>query len=261
MSEAAVFQAPSVAQPSRRFPLTFSHRQRVAAVALGVLAVAIVARSYELWDVARPTDETDEIMRGLEIARGEILPLTNVHAYIGPLCNYLLPLGFAIIGPTSKLPRVFTLVAALVTVGATARLARELACQTGREARGTLVGLGAAMLLAASSFHAVVSSRIGWSHSLTPLVVTVALILFCRWERTRDDRLLMLGGLAYGFAVHTHPTALALAPGLGIWALLNWRTMLARRTGWAALGLFLLANLPMLAYNAVSGFGSVSAAT
>ena len=66
---------------------------------------------YELRDVPRLTDETDEVMRGLAIARAELLPLTNVDAYIGPLWNYLLALGFLIVGPSSLLPRVLTMLA------------------------------------------------------------------------------------------------------------------------------------------------------
>ena len=105
------------------------------------------------------------------------------------------------------------------------------------------------MLLATSSFHVVVSSRLAWSHALTPLALTVALALLLRWERTRDVRTLAGAGLAYGLGVHTHPTALAVAPGLAIWALLHWRETLASRAGWTALGLALLAYLPMIAFN------------
>lgn len=232
----------------------------VALAGLGIGLVAAGLRAYELRDVPRLTDETDEVMRGLAIARGELLPLTNVDAYIGPLWSYLLALGFLVVGPTSLLPRLLTLVAAVATVAATVWLGREVAQRLGRPDRAAMLGLGGALLLATSSFHAVVSSRIAWSHALTPLAMTVALACLVRWERTRSERALAGLGLAYGLAVHTHPTALAFAPGLGIWALLHWRDTIARRGGWIALGLFLLANLPMLAFNLATGFGSATAA-
>ena len=240
-----------------------SRRAARAGLAVAGAVVAVVALGTRLWelrDVPRLTDETDEVMHGFAIARGEMLPLTNVDAYVGPLWNYLLALAFVLVGPSALLPRLLTAVAALLTVGACVWLGRELAHRLGRPQDANLLGLGAALLLAASSFHAVVSSRIAWSHALTPLAMTVALALLLRWERTRHDRTLVLGGLAFGLAVHTHATALALAPGLGIWALLHWRSILLRPPGWLALGAFLLANLPMLAYNVATGFGSAAAA-
>ena len=258
MSDAVLIDTPrSEPRPARQ---GLSSRGGVALVGLSIGLVAVGARVWELRDVPRLTDETDEVMHGLAIARGELLPLTNVDAYIGPLWSYVLALGFLVVGPSSLLPRVMTLLVALATVASVAWLGRELTRRLGRPDRAGLIGLGAALLLATSSFHAIVSSRIAWSHALTPLAMTLALALLIRWERTRNCRLMVLGGLAYGLAVHTHPTALAFAPGLGIWALLHWRTTLVQRTGWVALFLFTLANLPMLAFNAMTGFGSAAAA-
>lgn len=263
MSDAVLVEA--LGSPSGRTPQAARRRWRPSHVGetvagLGIGLVAVGLRAYELRDVPRLTDETDEVMRGLAVARGELLALTNVDAYIGPLWSYLLGLGFLVVGPTSLLPRVLTLAAALATVLAAAWLGRELALRLGRAEWATSVGSGAALLLATSSFHAVVSSRIAWSHALTPLAMTVAFCCLLRWERTRGDRWLAGLGLAYGLAVHTHPTALAFAPGLGIWALLRWRETIARRGGWIALGLFLLANAPMLAFNLATGFRSAAEA-
>jgi 4-amino-4-deoxy-L-arabinose transferase-like glycosyltransferase len=225
-----------------------------------ILILAIGLRVYQLRDVPRLTDETDEVMRGLAVARGEMAPLTNVDAYIGPLWSYLLAVGFLVAGPSSLLPRIVTLLAGLATLAATAWLGREVALRLGWRDRTTVLALGGALLLATSSFHAIVSSRIAWSHALTPLIVTICLAMLIRWERTRQTVVLAGAGLAYGLAVHTHPTALALAPGLGIWALLHWRQTVTHRAGWSALALFLLANLPILAFNVSSGFKSASAA-
>ena len=262
MSDAALAECPTdgLARSDARRQSPVAQRALVVTGGALIAAVALAARVYQLRDVPRLTDETDEVMRGLAIARGEMLPLTNIDAYIGPLWSYLLAFGFLAFGPSSLLPRVLTLIAALLTVAATGWLGREVALRLGWPHRATLVALGSALLLATSSFHAIVSSRIAWSHALTPLTMTIALACLVRWERTREARLPALGGLAYGLAVHTHPTALAFAPGLGLWALLHWRAVIVHRAGWAALGLFLLANLPMLAFNLASGFGSAAAA-
>lgn len=263
MSDAVLIEArESALGPPRPAPYRgwLSSRVGGALAGLGIGLVAVALRLYELRDVPRLTDETDEVMQGLAVARGELLPLTNVDAYIGPLWSYLLGLGFLVVGPTSLLPRVLTLLAALATVVAAAWLGRELAHRLGRPDWASSVGLGSALLLATSSFHAVVSSRIAWSHALTPLAMTAALACLLRWERTRSDRWLAGLGLVYGMAVHTHPTALGFAPGLGIWALLRWWETIARRGGWIALGLFMLANIPMLAFNVATGFTSAAAA-
>jgi 4-amino-4-deoxy-L-arabinose transferase-like glycosyltransferase len=229
-----------------------------ASVLIGVAAVGL--RLWQLRDVPRLTDETDEVMRGLAISRGEMLPLTNVDAYIGPLWSYLLAAGFLVAGPSAWLPRMLTLIAGLITIVAGGWLGRELALRLGLGRHRDLIGLGSALLLATSSFHVIVSSRIGWSHALTPLAMTVALALLVRWDRTGAGRALAGAGLAYGLAVHTHPTALAFGPGLGLWAIVQGRRVLADRAAWAALGLFGLANAPMLAFNLISGFGSATAA-
>ena len=250
------------AQPARSDAAERRRQTGRLVVLLGLVVglVALTTRLYELRDVPRLTDETDEVMLGLAIARGQTLPLTNVDAYIGPLWNYLLAVRFVLVGPSSFVPRSLTTVAGLLTVVATGWLGWELALRLGWPKRAAVIGLGGALLLATSSFHAVVSSRLGWSHSLTPLALTLALACLIRWERTRDAWLLAGLGLGYGLAVQTHPTALAFGPGLLVWALVHWRHAILSRAGWLALGLFLLANLPMLAFNIATGFGSLQAA-
>jgi 4-amino-4-deoxy-L-arabinose transferase-like glycosyltransferase len=225
-----------------------------------LLIVALVPRLIELRDVPRFTDETDEVMRGFAVSRGELLPLTNIDAYIGPLWTYLLALGFMLAGPSTFLPRVLTVVAGLATVASTLGLGWQLARRLRLDRRADLVAFGAAALVATSSFQVVVTSRLGWSHSLTPLAMTCALALLLHGERTASGRSLALGGLAYGLAVHTHPTALAVAPGLAVWAIWQWRALYRRPAAYVGLGLFVLVNLPLLVFNLSTGLGSAEAA-
>src|SRR5262249_26494204 len=110
-----------------------------------IALTAVVTRVYQLRDVPRLTAETDEVVRGLAIGRGGMLPLTNVDAYSGPLWNYLLAAGFLVAGPGSLLPRVVALLAGLATVAAAGWLGRELALRLGWPERATLVGLGSGL--------------------------------------------------------------------------------------------------------------------
>ena len=66
-----------------------------------VLALAAAVRWREFMDVPSFTDETDEVLRGLAIARGQLLPLVNDDAYIGALFNYLVAGLFLVGGPSA----------------------------------------------------------------------------------------------------------------------------------------------------------------
>src|SRR6266508_3761564 len=62
-----------------------------------LVALALAVRWPYLWDIPRFTDETDEALLGLQIARGQTLRLTNQDPYIGALWNYLLAAGLAVL--------------------------------------------------------------------------------------------------------------------------------------------------------------------
>src|SRR5262245_8149117 len=78
-------------------------------------ALALLLRWPLLQEVPRYTDELQEILWSLDIARGQGLPLTAVDSYYGPLWSYLLAALFAILGPSPFLPRI---VAAVLGSGA-----------------------------------------------------------------------------------------------------------------------------------------------
>ena len=77
------------------------------------------------------------------------------------------------------------------------------------------------------------------------------LALLLPWERSGTPWCLVVAGLAFGQAVHTHPTALAVAPGLAIWAALSWRRLLTTRSPYGAM----LAFIASLARLIVSQLG------
>src|SRR5690242_9903063 len=81
--------------------------ERAGLVALLFLAAGL--RFWHLWDIPSPTDELLSVSRGLAIARGEILPLTDFEPYIGALWSYLLATAFRLAGPSEYVGRALPL--------------------------------------------------------------------------------------------------------------------------------------------------------
>jgi 4-amino-4-deoxy-L-arabinose transferase-like glycosyltransferase len=175
---------------------------------VAALGLAGLVRLRAVLDVPPLTDEADEVLRGLAIARGTLAPLVNDDAYIGALFNYLVAGLFLVGGPSPLSPRALVLAAGLVTI--------LLTYQLGRAIGGRWTGLLAALLLATAGLHIVVNSRVAWSHSLTPLFTTAALVSLLAALRRRSGPLLVLTGLWAGLAVQTHPSAVALLPALAL---------------------------------------------
>jgi hypothetical protein len=158
----------AVARPALRVS---SVTVEIVAVAAIVVTAAIV-RWPELMVVPRFTDESSEILLGVSIARGEALPLVNWHPHIGAAFNYLVAAALLIAGPTIEAGRlVVWLLGALTTVPT---------YLLGRSIGGPAVGSLAALFLATSGTHIVVSSHIAYSHSLVPLFSTLGLWLIHR---------------------------------------------------------------------------------
>ncbi len=239
-----------------------------AVEALTILAVLVLAfglRVFQFDAVPSLTDETNEAMLALEIARGEAMPLTNVATYLSPFFNYLLAAGFKLIGPWPHLPRLVALVAGVLTMVPTYLLARDLARASLGAHRSPLsaqlAGALAAALLATNGAHALVSSRIAWGHALTPLVATAGLWLL--------HRALWRGGLAQlagaaaclALAVQSHTTALALVPGfvLSI-ALARPRWLLDRRVLFGGMVTLAMSVISLIAHNLAGAGGSFAAA-
>ena len=214
----------------------------VLLLGLGLLALALRLPEYQ--HIPAFTDERNDIMVALRIARGEGLPLTNDPAYIGSLWNYVLAAAFWIVGESLLVPRTVVLVVGVLGVLA--------AYPLGRRWGGRWGGALTALLVATSAGHIAFTSRVAWSHSTTPLFVTIgtwALVSAAgRRGRVSAGRL-VLAGLAWGLAFQTHPTVLALLPGLAIFVVLRRRPLLASRWLYVAALLFVFVNLNLLIYN------------
>ena len=236
------------------------------AIELGALAsafvVALLPRLPYLWEIPRYTDELQEVLWSVAIARGEILPLTAVDSYYGPVWSYLLAALFVVLGTSPALPR---LVAALLG-GALVVLTYLFA----REAAGRWPAAIAAGLLLTSGGHIVINSHTARSNSTTPLFTTAALwLLLLALERARWDAasgslvarqprpwMLVPAGVLLGLALQTHLSVIALLPGIGLYAF--WRGHGLLRTRWpylATLGA-VAGYSNMLLYNALNSFWS-----
>jgi 4-amino-4-deoxy-L-arabinose transferase-like glycosyltransferase len=216
----------------------------------GLVLLAVALRLPYLWDVPRFTDETDEVLLGLQIARGQRLPLVNQEAYIGPFWNYLLAGVFLVTGPSLFVPRMVALVFGALTVVPSYLLARELA--------GRSVATLAALLLVASPAHIAVNSHIAWSHCITPLFTTIGFWLLVR--AVGSGRWLLPAGLAFGVAAQTHPTVVGLLPGALGYVL--WKRPGLLRSPWLWFGAvaFAVATVNLIVYNAANGWVGLTTA-
>jgi glucose/arabinose dehydrogenase/4-amino-4-deoxy-L-arabinose transferase-like glycosyltransferase len=184
----------------------------VDVIVVGALvAGAFLMRLAYLWEIPRFTDEVEEVIKGLAIARGEILPLINQDPYIGALWNYVIAALFLVTGPSMYSPRLLVAALGALTVVPTYLLGRDLG--------GRIAGVVGAVLLAASPVHIAINSHIAWSNCITPLFVTIGLWLLYRAVARDRPRLLVGVGVSFGLAAQTHPIALFLVPGLSAYLL------------------------------------------
>lgn len=242
-------------------PLLSGTRLEVGAV-LGLVLLAGLIRLPYLSDIPRYTDELQEVLWSLDIARGAILPLTAVDSYYGPLWSYLLAGLFKLFGPSPTLPRLTALVIGAGFVGLTYGFARSLA--------GRWVAFIAAGLLATSPGHIIINSHTARSNSTTPLFTTAALWLVCLaledrvWDvgsstqvwRRPDPRLLVPAGLLLGLALQTHISVVALAPGLAAYVVWRRPRLLRSPWAWLALGAAALGYANMIVFNLLNNFWS-----
>lgn len=264
LTTAVTARRPRGVDRARHVPLLW-------AAGIAVAAVAVALRLLYVGVVPRFTDETDVVIRALEITRGRLLPLTDTDGYIGAGFSYLLAGALALFGPNPVLPRYVVVVSGTVTVGAVFLLGRELAqaAPTADQGRRTedeggrldprsasVVGLLAALFVAVSPVHVLVNSRIAWSHATTPLLTTLGLWLLVRAARKAHGPSLTLAGLLFGVALQSHPTALALLPGVLAWTFWRARPLLGR---WAmpTIALGAVGCSSLLLHNLLTGFDSV----
>jgi len=255
MSLSTPLAATAAARPTQHERSRSALRWLDWALPIGLMVGAFALRLPYLWTAPRFTDETREALRAVDLLRGDLRGtdrLVNVDAYIGSLYTWLLAATFWLTGINAYTPRLVVAIAGAVAVGFTYLLARDLG--------GRLAGLVGAGLLATSGSIILSNSHIAWSHCLTSALTTCAAWLLQRAIRNESRSALLGSGLTFGLALQTHPATLVLLPGAAIYVLWWGRRWLRTPWPYLALVLFLVGFSNMLAYNLMTGGGSLATA-
>ena len=210
---------------------------------VGCAALALMIRLPHLMTVPRFTDEQLDVLFTLPLYRLEAFPLVAVDPYNGPLFSWLLAAFLWVVGPRPETPRLLVALVASATVALTYLLGRTLG--------GRLAGLVAAGLLMTCATHVVVNSHVAWSNGTTPFFTTLAILALLPAVRRGSGRHLALGGLAFGVALQSHPSVLAMFPGAALALLLQQRRLILSRWTLLAGLLGILAYSPVLVANLV----------
>lgn len=215
-------------------------------VSLLFFAFALAVRLPHFATIPVISDESREVLWGLDIARGIHFPIVATDSYEGPLFPYLLAFLFRVFGVSPELPRLFVLVCGALTVVATYWL--------GKIWFNRVAGVVAAMFMTTAATHIFVNSHIAWTSATTPLYTTLALIAFATAIRARSRGTWLLAGVLYGLALQTHPAVIMLAPPLVLWLLWDSRGRAWLKTPAPYLGGIgaLAAYSPVLAYNLIA---------
>jgi 4-amino-4-deoxy-L-arabinose transferase-like glycosyltransferase len=240
--------AQSATRP-RDLSSTVSEGVRDLLIVGGLVGAAIVLRLPYLWDIPRLTDELQEILWALSIARGEILPLTAVDSYYGPLWSYLLAAVFRMVGISDWAPRLVATVLAAVTVGLTYLIGREITSR--------LAALIGAALMLTSGAHIIITSHTARSNSTTPLLLLLVVWTLLRAIRRNDGRYLVAVGFLFALALQSHISVVAFAPGLAVALLVGRPRLLISPWIAAALGAAILGYGNMILWNVQNGFYSL----
>ncbi len=213
---------PSTAEAVRALLLARARTGWLEMLALAALwLVAVVIRLPHLWSAPLVNDDTEQLLHALVRAQAGAwfvpgAPLLSV----GAVHELLFAAAFALVGPSPYLPRLVTTMQAALTVPLVYVLTRELCRPLGRRRiqesflMPRIAGLVAAVLLATSAAHVVVTSQVARSESFTPLLVIALLFAVERALNGRNGRWLLLAGVLFGLAVQTSPLVLAVLPGL-----------------------------------------------
>ncbi len=239
-------RAPALAQESQAAARgAVRARWAEAALLAALFALALLARLSHLLAAPEFTDEVGEMDRALLAYSGGQVLLVGTEPYIGPLWSYLLALGWHLVGRDPALPRVLVALFGAATV--------PLVYLLGRVLHSRAAGLATALLLAASGFHVLVNSHVGWSGCTTAFFSTAGTLALALAIRHRSGPALALAGLCFGLAVQTHIIATLLLPGPAVTLLWKARRLAFSRWGTAAAALFLLATSTYLIYNVETG--------
>jgi 4-amino-4-deoxy-L-arabinose transferase-like glycosyltransferase len=185
---------------------------------------------------------------------------------MGPLFHYMLATGFNF-GGEMGWPRVFVMVMGSLTVGLTYLLGAGVAALAISESAPRrsltirLSGVLAALLMGVSFVPVVVNSHVDWSNSITPFWTTLTLLLCVLAVRRGKPWMLIAAGVAGGLALQTHPSAIAILLGAGLWVVVVRPTWLRTPAPWIAVAALALTVGNLIYFNVTTGGASVDRAS
>ena len=225
--------SPPAALPDRRSSTPrLSSRQRHLLTLASLAAVVLVARSFRLEDLSRPSDNYDEgvYLQSLLLMRHGYRPFVDIVATQGPLHLYLAYVSYALGGYTLAAARLGSVVASLAAVLGVAWVGFRL--------WGPLAGLGAALALALSPTYLLVSRQ---ALPEAPATAFAALALGAAAEAYRRDlsRWRVLAGTLLGLACLIKPIVAPVAVPVFLLAAdrRSWRSMALAPASTALVGL------------------------
>lgn len=218
---------------------------------------AVGLRLPHLQTIPALTDEFKEVGWALDLHDTHHIPLVAFDSYDGPLFTYLLALLFTLFGVSVALPRLFVLLVGALTVVVTYYFGKTLARGDWR------VGALAALLLATNAHHILFNSHVAWSNDTTPFFTTLTMLAYLVATRQNHPLWLVGTGALFGLALQTHPSALFVAPALGIDFLIRRpsRALLRHPAPYLAVLAALVAYAPVLVYNIQNPLGSLRSAS
>jgi hypothetical protein len=205
---------------ARALPLAQSSAALDVLLIGGFVGLALVVRWTHLFSSPPFPAVGQTALAALAVSEGRSWPLVDQAPYLGAPFIYLLAAVYRVFGPSLESTMVLAWLLGALTIIPTYLLGRQLG--------GPIAASVAAVLLATSPAHTVISSHVPWVHSLTPGLAALSLWLLIRAETRHDARALLLSGLAMGLTLQTHPTAFPLLLGAGIAAMVSikrWRNL------------------------------------
>jgi hypothetical protein len=218
-------------------------RTRSMLATAGLAAVVALGAVLRFWDLGRVGFRGDEavyagqaaVLAGVDgMDRFFILLSRGNSNFL--LFQRLVSLVYRVVGPSDVAARVVAATFGTLTILTVFAIARELSTRR--------VALGAALLLALSSYS-VVLSRLALLDSTLTFLVTLAMLCLAKWDRTEKPAWLCAYGVSVALAIQAKIVGVLLLPILGVYLLLARRRLPLRTVGLLAAS-FLICLSPVI---------------
>ncbi len=204
-------------------------------VLLSVLVISFALRLWNFYQVPiLRSDELLEDIRGFEFYKGTVT-LLNIAPFNGAYFNYLLGTAFFFCGLHPSLPRLLTSILGVFGVLMTYAFASM--------ALDRRTAILSAMLIATNPGEILISSHVGWAHSLATPLIMMSLYFFSSALKKKRYGLLCGTALGLGLALQSHLVAVFTIAAMALYLAITRRilSILRMRATWIAILIFLLA--------------------